>query len=90
MRKYGRIRRGKMLVTIPVEFTKLYRGIILELKARGVDIATGTCPVVSKFREKFDYILTNSGKALFYLERIHRVKVKLARVEEIVKELFGL
>jgi len=90
VRKYGRIRRGKLLVTIPVEFTELYRNIVLELKARGVDVATGTCPVVSRFKEKFDYVLTNSGKAFFYIERIHRIKVKLAGVEEIVRELSGL
>ncbi len=90
VRKYGRIRRGKLLVTIPVEFAELYRDIVLELKARGVDVATGTCPVVSRFKGKFDYVLTNSGKALFYIERIHRIKVKLARVEEIVRELSGL
>jgi predicted aconitase len=90
VKRYGKPKRGKLLVTIPAEFTRIYRDLVLELKAMGVDIASGTCPVVSQFKEKFDCVLTNSGKALFYLRRIHRVRVKLASVREIVKHLSGV
>jgi len=90
VRKYGKPVKGKLLVTIPAEYVRIYRDLVLELRARGVDIAAGTCPVVSRFKEKFDCVLTNSGKALFYLKRIHGMRVKLAGVEEIVKKLSNL
>jgi predicted aconitase len=90
VKKHGKPRRGKLLVTIPAEFTRIHRDLVLELRAMGVDIAAGTCPVVSRFKEKFDCILTNSGKALFYLRRVHGVKVKLAGVKEIVEQLSGV
>ena len=90
VKKYGKPRRGKLLVTIPAEFTRLYRDLISELRAMNIDVAAGTCPVVSRFKEKFDCVITNSGKALFYLKRIHGVRVKLASVKEIVKYLSGL
>ncbi|MFZ8783850.1 MAG: aconitase X, partial [Desulfurococcaceae archaeon] len=89
LKKYRKPRRGKLLVTMPAEFARIYRDLVLELKAMGVDIAAGTCPVVSRFRGDFDCIITNSGKALFYLKRIYKTNVKLAGVEAIVRHLAG-
>lgn len=85
IRKHGSIKKGKLLVTIPPEYLLKYRYLVYELRARGVDVATGTCPVVSVFREKYDAVITNSGKAAFYLRRIHGVKSKIAEIREVVE-----
>ena len=77
--------RNKLLITVPFEYPVKYGVVINELKARGVDIAAGTCPVVSRLRSKFDVIVTNSGKSVFYLKKIHGVKVRLASTREIVE-----
>jgi predicted aconitase len=85
VRKYGRVKRGRLLVTIPPEYVEKFRPLIYELKARGVDIAAGTCPVVSVIRREFDAVLTNSGKSAFYLKKIHGVKVRLERLENVIR-----
>jgi predicted aconitase len=85
VRKYGRVKRGRLLVTIPPEYVERFRPLIYELKARGVDIAAGTCPVVSVIRREFDAVLTNSGKSAFYLKKIHGVKVRLERLENVIR-----
>lgn len=85
IRKYGYIRRGRLLLTIPREFTHRYRDIIMELKARGVDIACGTCPVVSLINGQYDVVVTNSGKAAFYLKKIHGLKTRIENMERIVR-----
>ncbi|MEM3993712.1 MAG: aconitase X, partial [Desulfurococcaceae archaeon] len=84
IRKRGSVRRGKLLLTIPPEFLSKYNYLVYELRARGVDVATGTCPVVSTFREKYDVVVTNSGKAAFYIRRIHNVKTRIAEIKEVV------
>lgn len=90
LRKYGRVKRGRLLLTIPPEYVSKFRNLVYELKARGVDVASGTCPVVSRLRKRFDVVLTNSGKASFYLRRIRGVKVKLAKLDEVVKYVCGI
>ncbi|MEM4440340.1 MAG: aconitase X catalytic domain-containing protein [Desulfurococcaceae archaeon] len=85
LNKYGPVRKGKLLITVPREFANKYWYLVRKAKALGADVAAGTCPVVSKLRGIFDYVLTNSGKAYFYLRRIHGLKVGIASTEEIVK-----
>ncbi len=50
-----------------------------------MDIAAGTCPVVSAIRREFDAVLTNSGKSAFYLKKIHGVKVRLEKLENVIR-----
>lgn len=88
LRKYSCPKKGKLLVTIPREYMFKFRSIVYELKARGVDVATGTCPVVSRLRDKFDVVVTNSGKAAFYIKRVHGIKVRLAKLEEVVRYVY--
>ncbi|ADV65001.1 aconitase X catalytic domain-containing protein [Desulfurococcus mucosus] len=82
-------RRGRLLLTIPAEYVSRYSWLINELKARGVDIAAGTCPVVSRLRERYDVVITNSGKAAFYLRKIHGLRVRVAGVREVVESVYG-
>ncbi len=72
-----------VLLTVPY----IYRGVIDEepLRRRGIDVAYGTCPVVSRFRERYDVVLTNSGKAFFYLRKIHGVDVRLGSMDELLR-----
>jgi len=83
--KYGGVKRGGLLITIPPEYLAKFHDIVFYLKSRGVDIATGTCPVVSVFKQRYDVVLTNSGKAAFYLRRIHGLKTRISPLEEVVK-----
>ncbi|MEM4717325.1 MAG: aconitase X catalytic domain-containing protein [Desulfurococcaceae archaeon] len=89
VRKYGPLRKGRLLVTIPPEYISKFRNLVFELRARNVDIAGGTCPVVSLLRDKFDLVVTNSGKAAFYLRRIHGLKTKIVSLDEVVKIVSG-
>lgn len=88
IREKRRPRRGKLLVTMPPEYLSRFREFIYELKIRGVDIAAGTCPVVSRLREKYDVVVSNSGKALFYLKKIHGVKTRLMKPSEVVRLVY--
>lgn len=88
LRGYSRPRNGKLLITVPPEYVYKFKSVINWLRSRGVDVATGTCPVVSKFRDKYDVVVSNSGKALFYLKKIHSVKVRLAKLEEVIKFVY--
>lgn len=86
--KYKSPRRGRLLVTIPVEFLSTYEPLIKFLVSRGVDIASGTCPVVSTLSRRFDIVLTNSGKAYFYLRKIHGLRVGITGIRQIVESVY--
>lgn len=85
VRKYCNTKRGTLLISVPPEYLTKFRAIMYELLALGVKITTGTCPVVSRLKRKFDAIVTNSGKAAFYIRKIHKMRVRLANTEEVVK-----
>ncbi|MEM1628278.1 MAG: aconitase X catalytic domain-containing protein [Desulfurococcaceae archaeon] len=90
LKKYGPPRSGnKLMITIPPEYVDKHRNIIYALKALGTDIATGTCPVVAKIRREFDIVVTNSGKAAFYLSKIHGLRTSIMELEEVVKTVGG-
>lgn len=89
LEKYGPVRRGAFLLTVPREFEQKYWYLVRRAKALGADIATGTCPVVSKLRRSFDYVLTNSGKAYFYLRGVHGLQVGIASVEDVTRYVCG-
>lgn len=86
--KYSRVKSNvRFLVTVPY----IYKGVVDDdvalLRSKGVEVAYGTCPIVSRFKEKPDLVVTNSGKALFYLKKLHGLEVSLASLEDIVKEV---
>lgn len=84
--KYSRVRdRCTLLVSIPLAYKDYLKHEIMVLKNRGVDVTFGTCPIVSRLARRYDLVLTNSGKALFYLEKLHGLKVSLASTTEIIE-----
>ncbi len=83
---YERVRSGNaLLLSIPLDYYYTMKGEIAILRRRGVDIAFGTCPIVSRLRGEYDVVLTNSGKAWFYLQKLHGFKVAIASPREIVE-----
>ncbi len=89
LEKYREPRRGKLLVTMPPELASTYSPLMKFLLSRKVDIALGTCPVVSVLKKKYDYMLTNSGKAYFYMRKIHGLKAGIAGLKEIVESIYA-
>ncbi|ACL10472.1 Putative aconitase subunit 1 [Desulfurococcus amylolyticus 1221n] len=89
LERYGSPRKGRLLLTIPVEYTERYRLLINRLKSKGVEIAAGTCPVVSRLRRKYDVVVTNSGKAAFYLRKIHGLKVRITGLREVIESVYA-
>ncbi len=84
--KYSGVRDGHaLLVSIPLAYSDYLQHEIMVLKNRGVDVTFGTCPIVSRLTRRYDLVLTNSGKALFYLEKLHGLRVSLASMTEIVE-----
>jgi predicted aconitase len=88
LEKYREPKRGRLLVTMPPEIASTYSSIVRLLLLRKVDVALGTCPVVSVLRKKYDLMLTNSGKAFFYMRKIHGLKVGIASLKEIVESIY--
>ncbi|MFZ8791663.1 MAG: aconitase X catalytic domain-containing protein [Thermosphaera aggregans] len=88
LERYREPKRGRLLVTMPPEIASTYSSIVRLLLSRKVDIALGTCPVVSVLRKKYDLMLTNSGKAFFYMRKIHGLKVGIASLKEIVESIY--
>ncbi len=86
--RYKCVRRGvTFLFTIPyslIDTTSKYMDL---LRSKGVHVAYGTCPIVSRFRDKPGKVLTNSGKALFYLSRLHGLDVSLLGFRDIVERV---
>ena len=78
-----------LLVSIPAVYSNLFIDEIHELKRYGVDVAVGTCPIVSKLREKYDYLVTNSGKAAFYMSRLHGLNTYIASIDRVLEIVFG-
>ncbi len=88
--RYTRIKSNvKFLVTIPYMYKGVVDDIVTILRKKGIEVAYGTCPIVSRLREKPDLVVTNSGKALFYLKKLHGLEVSLASIENMVKEVMA-
>lgn len=86
--KYRGVRENIVfLFTVPYSLAGKIQGYVEILKRRGVFVAYGTCPIVSRFMEKPDKVLTNSGKALFYLSRLHGLDVSLLGFKDIVRRV---
>lgn len=82
-------KRGrKLLLTIPPLVAKMYFEEINILRKIGVDVAAGTCPIVSKLTSAFDYIVTDSGKAAFYMSRRHGIKTYVSSTTDVLNEVF--
>ncbi len=83
--RYRRVRNNNgLLISIPPFFYELFRQEINDLRTKGIDIAFGTCPIVSKLTKQYDYLVTNSGKSCFYMSRIHHINTYIASVREII------
>lgn len=81
--------RGDLLISIPYIYNRIFSEEIRFLKRIGVDVTLGTCPIVSTITEKPDYILTNSGKAYFYLKKHKDLEPYICSVREIVNKICG-
>ncbi len=78
-----------LLIAIPLFYRKIYNDIINYLRRRGVDVAVGTCPIVSRLNKVFDRVVTNSGKAAFYLRRLHGLEVTLTSTKRVLEAVYG-
>ncbi|OYT40647.1 MAG: aconitase [Desulfurococcales archaeon ex4484_58] len=78
-----------LLVSIPYIYMEVFKDEIGFLKSRGVDIVVGTCPIVSKLSREFDYLVTNSGKAVFYMSRLHKLNTYITSFERTVDLVYG-
>jgi predicted aconitase len=85
----GRRLRYKLLLSVPAIYARVFSEEISVLKRYGVDVAVGTCPIVSILNDDYDYIVTNSGKASFYMKRLHRVETIVAPIERILEIVSG-
>ncbi len=82
---YKRVKdQHALLVSIPYTYKNYFDKEVALLKSKGIDVVYGTCPIVSKLRRKYDTVLTNSGKAAFYMSRLHKLDVVLASLKEII------
>ncbi len=84
--KHGRISsKHSFLISIPYIYKSMLRAEAETLRRMGFDVAYGTCPIVSRIRDGYDTVLTNSGKAWFYLQKLHGLNVVLTSVEEMMR-----
>jgi len=71
-------------------YSKIPYNVLEELKKYGVTILRDTCLVVAPLNKmKISSVATNSIKHAYYLENIHRVKVRLCRTLECLKLALG-
>lgn len=89
LKKSSPRRDNVLLVSIPRIYAETYRDLLELLRLRGVDVAVGTCPIVSRLKNGFDLVVTNSGKAAFYLRRLHGLKVRLSSFKKVVEAVYS-
>ena len=64
------------------------KDVVNRLEKRGIKVFKDTCMVVSPATERFECVMTNSGKALTYLPKLRGVTVMYGSLEECVKRAF--
>ncbi len=64
------------------------KDVVNRLEKRGIKVFKDTCMVVSPATERFECVMTNSGKALTYLPKLRGVTVMYGSLEECVKKAF--
>ncbi len=62
--------------------------VIRFLEGKGIKVFRDTCMVVSPATEKFECVMTNSGKALTYLPKLRRVKAVYGDLSRCVSIAF--
>ncbi len=82
-------RDRRLLITIPVEVFEKHYSEVLRLRRLGVDVAAGTCPVVSRLTRVFDHLVTNSGKAVFYLSKQLKANYYLTNTLGVIRAVYG-
>jgi len=63
--------------------------IIKKIECKGIKVFRDTCMVVSPATERFDCVLTDSGKALTYLPKLRKVCVGFADTFTCLRRAFG-
>jgi predicted aconitase len=66
------------------------RDVVEFLESRGIRVFRDTCMVVSPATERFECVMTNSGKALTYLPKLRGVKVVYGSLEKCITKAFEL
>ncbi|RLG91234.1 MAG: aconitase [Thermoprotei archaeon] len=89
LEKQEHVNKYDFLLTIPRIYAEIFSREIEVLRRKGVDIAIGTCPVVSVLSKKYDKVVTNSGKAAFYFKKIHGIEPYITSLKKIVEMIIG-
>jgi len=64
------------------------KGLIEKIESFNAKVFCDTCMVVSPSTEKYECVMVNSGKALTYLPKLRKVKVRFGDLKECVKIAF--
>ncbi len=75
----GKINIEGMIISTSRYVYEKAKSIITKLESLGAVVVKDTCPIVSRLKIK-NYFVTNSVKAVFYMRRLHKVKVMLRDV----------
>ncbi|MEZ0394050.1 MAG: aconitase X catalytic domain-containing protein [Desulfurococcaceae archaeon] len=83
------LRDRVLMLTVPRDLQAMFYEELLRLRAKGVRVLAGTCPVVSRLLGKFDVMVTNSGKAAFYTRISRNLRVRIETTLGVVKAVYG-
>jgi len=84
MRLDKKVRTDTWLFT-SAEISERNREVVRKIENYGAKVFNDTCMVVSPATERYDCVMVNSGKALNYLPKLRRVKVKFGNLEECIR-----
>ncbi len=86
-RKYKKVKREFWIFTSRTVYEDV-KEIVRALENRGIKVFRDTCMVVSPATDRFECVMTNSGKALTYLPKLRGVKAVYGDLEECVRTAF--
>jgi hypothetical protein len=67
------------------EISEKNRKVVERIENYGVKVFSDTCMVVSPATERYECVMVNSGKALTYLPKLRKVRVKFGNLEECIR-----
>ncbi len=82
--RYGKVRRELWIFTSKHIKNRMLE-IVKKIENSGAKVFTDTCIVVSPIADRFNCIMTNSGKALEYLPKLRAVNVVFANIEKCIR-----
>jgi len=84
LKKMNRRVKKNLWIFTSKKIAEMNKEVVEKIESFGAKVFSDTCMVVSPVTEKYECVMVNSGKALNYLPKLRKVRVKFGNLKECI------